>query len=111
MSQEKDVKETNSDAIVEEVILEPMNEGGAGDKLKSDPLDLVKNVKVTLDVYLGDANLTVAELTALTSESVVKMNKQLNDPIELLLDGKVVARGKLVAVDDVFGIQITETSR
>ncbi|MBU6955220.1 FliM/FliN family flagellar motor switch protein [Hahella sp. HN01] len=111
MSQEKDVKETNTDALVEEVILEPMKSGETGTKLKSDPLDLVKNVKVTLDVYLGDANLTVAELTALTNESVVKMNKQLNDPIELLLDGKVVARGKLVAVDDVFGIQITETSR
>ncbi|WLQ15713.1 FliM/FliN family flagellar motor switch protein [Hahella aquimaris] len=111
MSQEKDVKETNTDALVEEVILEPMKSSETGAKLRSDPLDLVKNVKVTLDVYLGDANLTVAELTALTNESVVKMNKQLNDPIELLLDGKVVARGKLVAVDDVFGIQITETSR
>ncbi|OZG74837.1 flagellar motor switch protein [Hahella sp. CCB-MM4] len=93
---------------IEEVILEDLVEEGACKSINLNPLELVKNVKVSLSVELGKATLTVDELTHLKEQSVVKMDKLVDEPIDLLLDGKTVARGKLVAVGDVFGVQITE---
>ncbi len=93
---------------IDKVILEELVEDVGGKKISMNPLDLVKNVKVSLSVELGKATLTVDELSNLTEGSVVKMDKIVDEPIDLTLDGKVVARGALVAVDDVFGIQVTE---
>ena len=52
--------------------------------------------------------MTVDELFNLKSGSVVKLNTQTNMPIEIELEGKLVARGNIVAVDDNFGIQIID---
>lgn len=71
-------------------------------------IDLVKNVKVQLTVRLGDAELTVDELFNLKNGSIVEIAKETNQPLDIELEGKLVARGTLVAVDDNFGIKITE---
>lgn len=71
-------------------------------------LEIVKNVKVRLEVRVGEAELTIDELINLGKDSVVSLTCSAMAPVDLLLDGKIVARGHLVAADDNFGIQITE---
>lgn len=74
-------------------------------------LDLVKNVKVQLTIKLGNAELTVDELFNLKQGSVVEVQKEADQPLDIELDGKLVARGTIVAVDDNFGIKITEVNQ
>jgi flagellar motor switch protein FliN/FliY len=69
---------------------------------------IFKDVNVTLKARLGELTLTVAELLALKSGSVVKLDAGLNDLVELRLNQTVVARGELVAVGDHFGLRIVE---
>ncbi len=69
---------------------------------------LIENVGVRLDAVLGGAAMTVAELTALAPGSVVSLDAQLNAPVDLRLDGVVVARGELVAVGEKFGVRLSE---
>lgn len=71
-------------------------------------MGLIKHVMVELSVELGMAEMSVDELFSLKAGDVVKLLKQVNEPATLSLDGKAVARGTLVAVDDNFGIQLTE---
>ncbi|CAN7618104.1 FliM/FliN family flagellar motor switch protein [Aquipseudomonas alcaligenes] len=73
-------------------------------------MGLIKHVVVQLVVELGSAEMTVDELFALKAGDVVKLLEKVNEPASLCLDGKVVARGELVAVDDNFGLQLTEIS-
>lgn len=65
-------------------------------------------VRTRLQVCVGDIELTVGELMAAREHQVLLLNRAVDEPIELLLEGKVVARGQLVAVDGHFGIRITE---
>lgn len=81
-----------------------------GKNLLEGNLELIKNVKVKLQAITGDAELTVGDLMDVKPGSVIKLNSELNTPISIVLDGKVIARGNLVAADDNFGIQITEIS-
>lgn len=74
---------------------------------KLDPRFL-QGVQVSLDAGLGAANLSVADLMQLKVGSVVDLNTQLNDLVELKLNGAVVARGELVAVEDHFAIRVVE---
>ncbi|TQV73419.1 flagellar motor switch protein FliN [Exilibacterium tricleocarpae] len=74
-------------------------------------LDVIRGVKVKLEVRIGEAEMTVDELLSLGENSVVQLSRPTTAPVDLLLEGKVVARGHLVAVDDNFGVQITELTR
>ena len=70
-------------------------------------LSLLSHVLVELTVEVGPAEMTVDELFALRAGDVVKTMQQVNQPMTLQLDGKAVALGHLVAVDDNFGFQIS----
>lgn len=90
-----------------------LDEALAVDNKKSAPLikrdlSLVKHVVVELTVDVGTVEMSVDALFALKSGDIVKMLQQVNEPMTLRLDGKAVARGSLVAVDDHFGIQLTD---
>ena len=72
---------------------------------------LIETVSVTLEAYLGEARMTVAELTALKDASVVPLDAALNQSVELRLNGQAVARGELVAVGDSFAVRLTEIAK
>ena len=72
---------------------------------------LIETVSVTLEAYLGEARMTVADLTALKNDSVVPLDAALNQAVELRLNGVAVARGELVAVGESFAVRLTEIAK
>jgi flagellar motor switch protein FliN/FliY len=73
------------------------------------PLPFLGAVKVTVDVRVGRLESTVGELLALREGTVLTLDRAVDRPLDVLLDGHVVARGTLVAVGDHFGLRLTET--
>ncbi len=65
-------------------------------------------VNVKLDARLGSASMTVEQLLALRAGGVLTLDAQLNSLVELHLNGALVGRGEIVAVDDRFGVRIVE---
>jgi flagellar motor switch protein FliN len=72
---------------------------------------VIQGVKVRLRVLAGEATMTVAELVGLREDAILKLDRPIDEPVDILLDGQVVARGHLVAVDDEFGVLVTELPR
>ena len=71
-------------------------------------LDLVEHVQVKLTVTVGDAEIDVARLFSLATNDVVTLDRDADAPVDIRLNGRVVARGMLVASGDKFGVRITE---
>jgi flagellar motor switch protein FliN/FliY len=71
-------------------------------------LDLVEHVNVKLDVVVGEATLPIDRLFALSAGDVLPLDTLVDTPIEVRLNGKLIARGELLAVGEQFGIQITD---
>ncbi len=65
-------------------------------------------VRARLQVSVGQVELTVGELLAAKEHQVLVLDRQVDQPVDLLLEGKVVARGQLVAMDGRFALRITE---
>lgn len=65
-------------------------------------------VKARLEVCVGQAELTVGELLAAKQGHVLRLDREVDQPVDIRLDGKVVARGLLVAVGDAFAVRMTE---
>ncbi len=70
--------------------------------------ELLKDVNVTLEIRLGEAAVSVQELFGLKDGSVIELQRMVDDPVDVLLNGRVVARGQLVASGDQFGVRVTD---
>ncbi|MBV7540583.1 FliM/FliN family flagellar motor switch protein [Acidovorax sp. sic0104] len=68
----------------------------------------LQQVKATLQVCVGSASLTVGELLGAQEQQVLQLDRDIHQPVDLLLEGHVIARGQLVAVGDHFAVRITE---
>ena len=71
-------------------------------------LELLLDVPVSLTVELGTTQLTMKEVLDLGIGSVVRLDKEADTPVELMVNDKLIARGEVVVVEDRFGIKITE---
>lgn len=65
-------------------------------------------IKTRLQVCVGEVALTVGELLQARENQVLVLDRGVAQPVDVLLEGRVVARGELVAVDDQFAVRITE---
>jgi flagellar motor switch protein FliN/FliY len=73
-----------------------------------DLVHALRNVKVRVTVCVGSAELTLGELLGAKAQQVVRLDRAVEQPVDVLVEGQVVARGTLVAVDERFGVRITE---
>ena len=71
-------------------------------------MTLVGHVQVSLAAQVGTVTMSIDKLFSLQSGDVIHMNEALEAPLTLMLNGRAVARGELLAVDDHFGIRIME---
>ncbi len=71
-------------------------------------VDLIGHINVQVRVEVGHIEMNVEDFFAAKSGDVLKMEQGLDEPVTLWIDEKPVARGRLVAIDDNFGVQITE---
>ena len=71
-------------------------------------LQLVMDVELNVTLRFGQRQLTLREVLELTSGSVIELDRQVEEPVELLLEGKVIARGEAVVIDGNYGLRVTE---
>src|SRR5271154_4852775 len=71
-------------------------------------LDLLLDVPLEVSVELGRSRLSIQNLLALGPGSVVELDKLAGDPLDILVNGRLVARGEAVVVNDKFGVRITD---
>jgi flagellar motor switch protein FliN/FliY len=71
-------------------------------------LDLLMNVSLGVTVELGRCSMRVGDVLKLGKGSVVELDRAAGEPVDVLINRRLVARGEVVAVDDRFGVRLTE---
>jgi flagellar motor switch protein FliN/FliY len=71
-------------------------------------LDMILDVPVTLTLEVGRARLSVRELLQLNQGSVIELDRLAGEPMDVLVNGTLVAHGEVVVVNDKFGIRLTD---
>ena len=70
-------------------------------------LNILLDVKLQLSVELGKTDLPIKKVLELTKGSIVTLNKAAGEPVELYANGKLIAYGEVVVIEDNFGLRIT----
>jgi flagellar motor switch protein FliN len=71
-------------------------------------LDLILDIPLRVTVELGRSKMVVSELLNLGQGSVIELNKLAGEPMEILVNDKLVARGEAVVVNEKFGVRLTD---
>lgn len=73
-----------------------------------DPMALLRDVEVELTLEIGRKRMRIADVVKLGPGRTVELDKLAGEPLELLVNGRIIGRGEAVVVGDRYGIRITE---
>ncbi|SCZ77853.1 flagellar motor switch phosphatase FliY [Acidaminobacter hydrogenoformans] len=91
---------------VQKPMFAPIKESSKAPQQKN--LDLIMDVPLELSVVLGKTKKTIKDVLSLGTGSVVELNKLADEPLEIHVNGKLVAQGEVVVIGENFGIRITQ---
>jgi flagellar motor switch protein FliN len=105
---------TQEKAIQEKAAQQPGAPGSSKDFPASGPslaaanLDLFNDVELDVTMRFGGRRMLLREILELGPGSVVELDRQVQEPVDLLLDGKIIARGEVVVVEGNYGLRVLE---
>ena len=105
----QDEEQRNTVKIEVDKILDKIKVGDNSiNKLKVQNLDFILDIPLKVTVELGRTKVYVKELLQLGQGSVVELDKLAGEPLEILVNDKLIAKGEVVVVNEKFGIRLTD---
>lgn len=107
-------QEAGKPAPSEEKPPEPATFGNLSEKAAPDGkrddinLDVILDVPVTISMEIGRTRINIRNLLQLTQGSVVELDRLAGEPMDVLVNGTLIAHGEVVVVNDKFGIRLTD---
>ncbi len=90
------------------ISLPSFDEPGASQAIVENSIDLILDVPLLITVELGQCRKTIKEIMDINVGSVIALDKLAGEPVDVVANGKAVAKGEVIVVDENFGIRITE---
>jgi len=81
---------------------------GAGSSAMEPNLDVILDVPVTLSLEVGRTEMSVGQLLRLTQGAVVELERSAGEPLDVMVNGALVAHGEIVVINDKFGIRLVD---
>ncbi len=102
----EDIEDVGAGEDADEALDEAGESAVKGGKTKS--LDLILDIPLTVSVELGRSKMLINDLLQLGQGSVIELTKLVGEPLEVLVNQKLVARGEVVVVNEKFGVRLTD---
>lgn len=84
----------------------PVQNAQTGEAPKN--IDFLLDIPMNVAVYVGSAKMAIRDLLQLAQGSVIELDKLAGEPMEVMVNNKLVARGEVVVVNEKFGIRLTD---
>lgn len=79
-----------------------------GDVNLSPELDVILDIPVTVSMEVGNTDITIRNLLQLNKGSVIELDRMAGEPLDVLVNGTLIAHGEVVVVNEKFGIRLTD---
>ena len=84
---------------------------GVSPLMQQENIDLIMDVPLEVTVELGRTNKSIKEILDFSPGTIIELNKLAGEPVDVLVNGKFVAKGEVVVIEENFGIRITEITK
>jgi len=93
---------------LEEKVDEAIESQDGQEEMEKYDLGFILDIPLELSVEFGKVKIVINDLIQLGQGSIIELDKSVGDPLEIYINGKLIARGEVVVVDDKFGIRVTD---
>ena len=83
-------------------------QNAGGSKVSAENLRVLENIEVQMTVEVGNTEIRIRDLLRLNEGSVVELDRLAGDPLDILVNGTMIAKGEVVMVGERFGVRFTE---
>ncbi|MFC1753319.1 flagellar motor switch protein FliN, partial [Thermoproteota archaeon] len=98
------MEEVEETASVSEVQFPTLTQEAMGRKVEA---DIFSNIPVRLSVELGRTEISLKEVLELSEGSIIELERLVGEPLDLVVNGQIVAQGEVVAIDNNYGFRVT----
>jgi len=106
--QDADATENVEAAVDENQAVDEQASAPKSEKVSVENLRVLENIEVNLTVVVGGTELKIRDLLRLNEGSVIELDRLAGDPLDILANGIVIAKGEVVMIGERFGIRFTE---
>lgn len=107
-AQQEGESESSSGEDVEKASFGQLDETAGGKGSEDVNLDMILDLNVTLAMEVGRTKISIRNLLQLSQGSVVELDRFAGEPLDVLVNGTLVAHGEVVVVNEKFGIRLTD---
>lgn len=104
MEEQVDTEESAAESVDLEEFDRNPNEG----KVNNPELDIILDIPVTISMEVGSTSITIRNLLQLNQGSVIELDRLAGEPLNVLVNGTLIAHGEVVVVNEKFGIRMTD---
>lgn len=104
----EDLPETLPEVSQPKAVLPPPSKPSAGEDRQGHSIDLLLDVELPVSVSFGRAQLALKDVIKLTTGSIIELNRSVSEPVEVIVNNCVIARGEVVVVEGNFGVRIRQ---
>lgn len=101
---EEEAQAIEANTAVDSVVTQALQ----GDSVDPEKMDLIMDIPVSVSVEIGRAKMSIRNLLQLNQGGIVALDRLAGDPMDVLVNGTLVAHGEVVIVNDKFGIRLTD---
>ena len=105
MAEEQEMNEQNQEDRIRDFSAPPSAASGS---TSSENLRVLENIEVQLSVEVGNTEIKIRDLLRLNEGSVIELDRLAGDPLDILVNGTMIAKGEIVMVGERFGVRFTE---
>lgn len=110
MMQQPMMQQPMQNVNVQPAQFQPFN-AGVYPLLQQENIDLIMDVPLEVTVELGRSNKSIKEILDFAPGTIIELNRLAGEPVDVLVNGKFVAKGEVVVIEENFGIRITDISK
>ena len=81
---------------------------GQGEMVSAESISLIRDVPLEVTVELGRTNKSISDILEFAPGTIIELDKIAGEPIDVLVNGKFVAKGEVVVIEESFGVRIME---
>jgi len=97
-------KAAPTSSTISDIQFPNLSQDNTGPKLET---DIFSNIPVTVSVELGRSQISLKEVFELTEGSIIELDRLVGEPLDLVVNGQIVAQGEVVAIDNNYGLRVT----
>jgi flagellar motor switch protein FliN len=99
---------TSDDAMSQSVAFEELKDDGGKAGSISPELEVILDIPVSISMEVGRTSITIRNLLQLNQGSVIELDRLAGEPLDVLVNGTLIAHGEVVVVNEKFGIRMTD---